>query len=105
MTKNNCIASISTTLTRTASWRLALDGRYPDHRNARAAKNLAKLADESSGMSDSQWAALEPFVASPRWNHALRKATRQVGFFYRKASFAFFVRSLIRLLDEPATVA
>jgi hypothetical protein len=103
MTKNNCIASISTALTNTASWRLALDGRYPDRRNARAARNLSKLAVEAASLTDAQFAALD--FDSPRWNEALRQASRLVGYKFRKVSLNFFVRILRGLLSEPATVA
>jgi hypothetical protein len=82
------------------SWRLAIDEKYPDRRNARSAKLLKNLAGEAAHLSDEQFAALD--FQSGRWNDCLRKASRQVGYFYKKASFPFFLRSLIRLLDEPA---
>ena len=39
--KQDCIQSLATALTNTSLWRAGLDEKYPDHRNARAAKNLA----------------------------------------------------------------
>ncbi len=36
MTKNDCAASISTALTSASRWRLAIDLKFPDHRNTRA---------------------------------------------------------------------
>jgi hypothetical protein len=87
--KSDCIESLSTALTSTSKWRLAIDARYPDHRNVRASKLLAKLAGEASSLSEAQWTALEPFVGSPRWGEAVKQT---------------FVSSLARALSAPATV-
>jgi hypothetical protein len=99
--KAEMIQSLSTALNATALWRTGLDSKWPDRRNARAARNLLKLPGEAASLTDEQFAALD--FESDRWNECLRKASRQIGFFYRKASLAFFLRNLIRLLDEPAT--
>ena len=68
MTKNKCIESISTSLMSTSRWREALQEKHPDHRNARSAKLLAKLANESE-----HWAVLEPYFKSDRWQECLRQ--------------------------------
>jgi hypothetical protein len=92
--KSECTASLFTSLTHTASWRLALDGQYPDHRNARAAKKLSKLAGEAANLSDDSWELLRPHFNSERWNDCLRQANRQVGFLHRKVSLTFFKRRI-----------
>ena len=103
MTKNDCVASIATALTSASHWRASLDNRFPDHRNARAARLLAKLAGETPSLSEEQWAALAPFVGSPAWGEALKRAARLVGFHRRRMSLGYFLRSLARLLEAPAT--
>jgi hypothetical protein len=99
MTKTEMIASLSASLNATSVWRAKLS-EQPG--NARAARLLTKLANESSTLSDAQWQALEPFFGSPLWNASLRQVARTVGF--RKTSFRFLVRQLIGLLSAPATV-
>ncbi len=101
--KAEMIQSISTSLTNTASWRLGLQEKHPDHRNARAAKLLAKLAEDAANLSDMDWELLRSHFESNRWAECVRQVSRLVGFAHRKASLAFFLRNLIRLLDEPAT--
>jgi hypothetical protein len=103
--KQDCANALSATLTSTSKWRLAIDLRYPDHRNVRASKLLDKLAGEASSLSDESWAALEPHFKSPRWGEALKQAARLVGFHRRRVSFAHFVRTLAGLLAAPATAA
>jgi hypothetical protein len=105
MTKNDCVASIATALLSTSHWRLGLDSRYPDHRNKRAAKQLDKLAGETSGMTDDQFESLRPFIGSERWGESLKQTARLVGFHRRRVSLQFFVRTLVGLLSKPATAA
>jgi hypothetical protein len=100
MTKTLCTAALSTALTTASQWRGKLADQYLDPRNARAAKKLAKLASEAPNLSDAQWESLD--FESPRWSEALRQATRQVGFLYRKMSFGFFVRRLAGALSVEA---
>jgi hypothetical protein len=99
--KADCANSISTILTNTAHWRTGLDQRWPDHRNLRASKQLAKLAGEASGMTDAQFESLRPFVGSPAWHVSLREVARLLGFAVRKMSFDYFVRRLAGLLSAP----
>jgi hypothetical protein len=100
--KSDCIESLFTGLTKASRWRLKLVDQYTDPRNALAADKLARLADETTNLSDDYWLVLKPhFHSSPtRWREALSLATRQVGFLYKKVSFPFFVRTLIGLLSE-----
>jgi hypothetical protein len=102
--KSDCIESLFTGLTKASRWRLKLVDQYTDPRNATASEKLAKLADEAPSLSNEYWEVLKPhFHSSPtRWREALSLATRQVGFLYKKTSFPFFVRNLIRLLSESA---
>jgi hypothetical protein len=104
--KSDAVESLFTGLTKASRWRRKLVDQYTDPRNARAAKRLAELADETSSLSDQYWEMLKPhFNSSPtRWREALSQATRQVGFVHKKTSFPFFVRILIGLLSE-STVA
>jgi hypothetical protein len=102
MTKKDCIQSLRASLASTAQWRLNIADKCPtDRRYARAAQRLEKLASEVPSLSDSQFAALEPHFKSNRWYEALRHVSRQIGFSIRKASLQFFVRCLVRALDEP----
>jgi hypothetical protein len=50
--KQNCIDALSTALTKASHWRATLVEQYPDHRNAKASKLLAKLAGEASNLSE-----------------------------------------------------
>ena len=104
--KSDCIDSISTSLTQTASWRLNNAEKYSaDKRYERAAKLLAKLAVETRSLSFEQWELLEPHFESPQWHAALRQTSRQLGFAVKKMSLGFFLRAFVRALEEPATVA
>jgi hypothetical protein len=102
MTKTECAAALSIALTSASRWRETLAEKYTgDRRYLRAARNLAKLAGEAASLTDAQFAALD--FESERWHEALRQAAREVGFKFNKASLRFFVRCLVRELDEPAT--
>jgi hypothetical protein len=102
--KSECTASLFTALTRTASWRLNLAEQYTgDHRYARAAKKLAKLADETPSLSNESWELLRPHFNSERWRECLRQTSRQVGFSIKKMSLTFYIRNLIGILSEPVT--
>jgi hypothetical protein len=104
MTKLECANALSAALTSTSKWRLAIDQRYPDHRNLRAARMLDKLAGETSGMTDELWERLEPHFGSPAWGEAVKQVARLVG--YRKMSLRFFLRTLAGLLSAtPASAA
>jgi hypothetical protein len=103
--KQDCIASLSTSLTSTSRWRLGLEEKHPDHRNARSAKLLAKLASKASSLTDEHWTALEPHFESAQWHEALRQTSRLVGFAVKKMSLQFYLRSVVRVLEEPATAA
>jgi len=100
--KSDAIESLFTALTKTSLWRRKLVDQYTDPRNARAAEQLAKLADDASSLSDNYWEVLKPyFNSSPtRWRECLSQAARQIGFLHKKTSFPFFVRNLIGLLSE-----
>ena len=99
-----CIASLSMALTNTSRWRLNNAAKYPeDKRYERAARKLARLAEDTANLSIDQWTVLEPHFKSERWNECLRQTTRKVGFAHRKMSWGFFLRTLGKLLSEPAT--
>ncbi|MDP9204122.1 MAG: hypothetical protein M3P12_01540, partial [Gemmatimonadota bacterium] len=76
--KEKCVASIATSLTSTSRWRAGLDEKYPDHRNARSAKQLSKLASEAPNLSDEDWKKLERHFNSAHWHEALRQTARLV---------------------------
>jgi hypothetical protein len=100
--KSDCIESLFAALIKTSLWRRKLVDQYTDPRNARAAVQLAKLADDASTLSDAYWEALKPhFNSRPtQWRECLSQAARQIGFLHKKTSFSFFVRNLIGLLSE-----
>jgi hypothetical protein len=99
--KQDCIAALSIGLARAANWRAKLSEQYPDYRNARASKLLAKLASKASSLSDEQWLALD--WKSDRWREAFEQSTRQVGFRFKKIGFAFFLRNLSGILSATAS--
>jgi hypothetical protein len=101
--KFDCTESLTAGLLKGSRWREKLADQYPlDTRNAKAAKMLAKLADETPTLSDSYWQLLKPYFNSDpiRWRDALSNASRQVGFSYGKTGFPYFVRGLISILNE-----
>jgi hypothetical protein len=107
-TKFDCTESLSTALHKASLWRNRLTVQYPaDSSNQNAAKRLAELADEAPTLSDDYWLLLKPYFNSDpaRWREALSKANRQVSFVHQKTSFPFFVRELIKILEEPMSVA
>jgi hypothetical protein len=102
------IESLFTALTKTSHWRRKLADQYPgDSRNAKAAKKLAELAEDTPTLSDEYWRLLKPhFNANPaHWREAPSKATRQVSFAHEKTSFPFFLRELIKFLEESSVAA
>ncbi len=107
-TKENCVASLSASLTRTSRWRDTLQKKYPnDPRNGRAAETLSRLADEAVNLTDEQWAQLAPFYSwvSETWCEAVSQAARHVEFQRNVRTFAAFVHNLINILSEERAVA
>jgi hypothetical protein len=103
--KQNCIDSLSGSLTRTANWRRALQTKFNDPRNERAAVRLDKLASETNGLTDHAWSELQPFYnwSSPTWSEAVSAAARKVGF-HNVNTLPAFVSTLVGILSQP-TVA
>jgi hypothetical protein len=62
--KYDCIESLFTALTKTSRWRRKLVDQYTGPRNAPVAEELAKLADEASGLSNDCWEVLKPYFNS-----------------------------------------
>lgn len=102
--KQNCIDSLSGSLTRTANWRRGLDARYNDYRNGKAAKALQELAGETPNLTDQAWSKLEPFYnfVSPTWSEAVSAAARKVGF-HNVNTFPAFTETLVGILSEQNT--
>jgi hypothetical protein len=106
--KQNCISDLSASISRTASWRRALQAKYiNDPRNSRAAETLARLADEAVNLTDEQWAQLAPFYSwvSETWCEAVSQAARHVEFQRNVRTFSAFVQHLISILSEERAVA
>ncbi|WP_156179624.1 hypothetical protein [Bradyrhizobium sp. LTSPM299] len=99
--KQNCIDSLSGSLTRTANWRRGLDARYNDPRNGRASGLLVRLAGETSSLTDHAWSKLRPFYnwSSPTWSEAVSAAARKVGF-HNVDTFPAFTETLVGVLSE-----
>ena len=108
LTKEDCGASISQYVERTAVWRRSLAVKFPgDLRNARAAETLEKITVAAADLTDEQWSLLRPHFggwASETWRDALGLAARQVGFAYRQRGFDSFVR-LIALQFPAVSIA
>jgi len=101
--KQNCIDSLSGSLTRTANWRRGLQAKYPnDPRNGRAAEKLDQLADETNDLTDEAWSELVPFYnwASGTWSDAVSQASRRVEFQRNVRTFPAFVNNLVGILSE-----
>jgi hypothetical protein len=99
--KQNCIDSLSGSLTRTANWRRGLDARYNDPRNGRSADILAQLASETKFLTDESWTKLQGFYnwSSPTWSEAVSAAARKVGF-QNVNTFPAFTETLVGILSE-----
>jgi hypothetical protein len=99
--KQNCIDSLSGSLTRTANWRRGLDAKYNDPRNGRAEEMLRRLASETSTLSDHAWSELQPFYnwSSPTWSEAVSAAARKVGF-HNVNTLPAFTETLVGILSE-----
>jgi hypothetical protein len=104
--KQDCIESIVRILERTAEWRKTALARFDDPRNLKAAETLERLAIDASGLSDEQWADLQPHFAwsSQFWRDDLFQAARLVGFAHKSKGFDAFVRLVLRQIT-PSRVA
>jgi hypothetical protein len=101
--KQNCIDSLSASLTRTANWRRALQAKYSnDPRNGRAAQTLDNLAGETNDLTDEAWSELKPFYSSSsgKWSDAVSQASRRVEFQRNVRTFPAFVNNLVGILSE-----
>src|ERR1700704_5707642 len=76
--KQNCIDDLSASLTRSANWRRALQSKFDDPGNGRAADRLAKLAGETNDMTAEAWSELKPFYnwASGKWSEAVSQTSK-----------------------------
>ena len=100
--KQNCIDSLSGSITRTANWRRSLQQIYPsDFRNGRAAEALQRLAGETNSLTDYAWSELQPFYnwSSPTWSEAVSAAARKVGF-HNVNTLPAFTETLVGILSE-----
>jgi hypothetical protein len=100
--KQNCIDSLSGSLTRTANWRRTLQSKYPnDPRTGRAADRLCQLASETDNLTDKAWSELAPYYswASEKWSEAVSQASRYVGF-RGVNTLPAFVDALVGILSE-----
>jgi hypothetical protein len=63
---------------------------------------LDQLAIEAAGLTDEQFADLQPHFgwSSQIWRDGLVSAARMVGFANRNANFGAFVRSVVRQLPS-----
>ena len=104
--KQNCIDSLSGSLTRTANWRRGLQAKFNDSRNGRSAEALHKLAGETNSLSDRAWSELEPFYnwSSPTWSEAVSAAARKVGF-HNVNTLPDFVSALVGILSSQSNAA
>ena len=104
--RRDCVESIFAGLTKTSAFRSRKAKQYPDDpRNARAADALLKLANDATGVTDSEWELLQLFYTpeSKSWQDAICQATKDVGFSNKSKSFPYFIRSLIALLPHNTT--
>ena len=106
--RRDCVEAIYTGLCKTSAFRLRKSKQYPDDpRNLRAAETLSKLANDATGLTESDWQLLELFYdpESKSWQDALCQATKDISFSNRSKSFPFFIRSLIAYLPHHQTAA
>jgi hypothetical protein len=78
--KTDCIESIVRGFERTSAWRKSISANFNDPRNLRAAETLDKLAVDTAGMTDDQFASVQEHFnwASLPWRNAVSQATRRV---------------------------
>ncbi len=68
-------------LPRSSCWRQNLQAKYPDPRNAQAARMLAALAEaDLNEVRADTWALLDPHIGSSELEAAVSAASRDVGF-------------------------
>jgi hypothetical protein len=104
--RRDCVESIFAGLTRTSAFRSRKAKQYSDDpRNARAADTCLKLANDATGVTDSEWELLQLFYEpeSRSWQDAICQATKDIGFSNKSKSFPFFIKSLIALLPHNQT--
>src|SRR3979490_3218259 len=99
--KQNRIDDLSASITRSANWRRALQTKFNDPRNKRAAVRLDQLAGETNDLSDEAWSELKPFYnwASGKWSDAVSQVSRQVEF-RAVNSLPAFVSALVGILSQ-----
>jgi hypothetical protein len=99
--KQNCIDDLCASITRSAAWRRALQTKFNDPRNGRAADKLDQLAGETNDLSDEAWSELKPHYnwASGKWSEAVSQVSRQVEF-RAVNSLPAFVSALVGILSE-----
>src|ERR1700722_12163743 len=78
--KTDCIESIVRGFERTSAWRKSISANFNDPRNLRAAETLDKLAVDTAGMTDDQFASGQEHFnwASLPWRNAVSQTTRRV---------------------------
>jgi len=104
--KSDCSGSLSAALIKGRLWRLKLADQYTDYRNAKAAAQLAKLADDTSTLSDSCWMLLKPYFETrpAQWRDSLSQTVRLVGFKSRIKDLPTFVAALLDVLASQNAV-
>jgi hypothetical protein len=104
--KQNCIDDLSASITRSANWRRALQSKFNDPRNGRAAVRLDQLASETNDLSDEAWSELKPHYnwASGKWSEAVSQASRLVEF-RNVNTLPEFVSTLASILSQSSVAA
>src|SRR4051794_15687419 len=100
-TKTDCREYITRKLLRTSDWRRVQAARFPaDMRNARAAKELLRLATSGEEISEEHWQQLSPHfdAASDGWSETVARCTRAVGFRTTPESLDAFIQTIIDTL-------
>jgi hypothetical protein len=104
--KENCTDYISASVRRSAIWRRALQSKYPDPRNGRAADKLERLADEIYEMTDEEFSQIAPHYSwsSGAWSDAVSQVSRLVG--YRGVdTVPAFISHLVGILSQNEIAA
>jgi hypothetical protein len=103
--KHNCVGDLSAQTHGTGTWRYALSAKYNDPRNLKASDALTKISVGIKDLTDSQWAALEPYWASDVWATGVSQTCRQVGFRHVDTLDAFVERLVSTLQILQSQVA
>jgi hypothetical protein len=106
-TKTDCLEYINRKLNRTSDWRRAQAVRFPEDmtRNARAARQLLRLATTADEINEDRWQQLSPHFdpsSEDGWSDLVTRYARDVGFRTKPETFEAFIETNLDTLAVRA---